>query len=59
MLAFLKLKSYLRFTISQERLINDLAFIAIENVHLKNIIKYEDLIDEFASKIVIRDFFLK
>jgi hypothetical protein len=48
MLAFLKLKSYLRFTISQERLINDLAFIAIENVHLKNTIKYEDLIDEFA-----------
>ncbi|KAK2413157.1 zinc finger MYM-type protein [Trifolium repens] len=42
------LKSYMRSTMSQERL-NGLALIAIENPLLEDI-QYEDLIDEFASK---------
>ncbi|CAL5196293.1 unnamed protein product [Lathyrus oleraceus] len=46
------LKTYLQFTISQERL-NGLALIAIENDILETI-KYEDLVDDFASKNVHR-----
>ncbi|CAL5212954.1 unnamed protein product [Lathyrus oleraceus] len=46
------LKTYLRSTMSQERL-NGLALIAIENDILE-IIKYEDLVDDFASKSVRR-----
>ncbi|XP_050920114.1 uncharacterized protein LOC127137729 [Lathyrus oleraceus] len=46
------LKTYLRSTMSQERL-NGLALIAIENDILKTI-KYEDLVDDFASKSVRR-----
>ena len=46
------LKTYLRSTMSQERL-NGLALIAIENDILETI-KYEDLIDDFASKSVRR-----
>ncbi|GJZ55028.1 zinc finger MYM-type protein 1 [Tanacetum coccineum] len=42
------LKSYLRSTMSQERL-NGLALIAIENEQLDNI-DYEDLMNSFASK---------
>ncbi|GJR27160.1 zinc finger MYM-type protein 1-like protein [Tanacetum coccineum] len=42
------LKSYLRFTMSQERL-NGLALIAIENRLLESV-DYEDLINNFASK---------
>ncbi|XP_050897880.1 uncharacterized protein LOC127104761 [Lathyrus oleraceus] len=44
------LKAYLRSTMSQERL-NGLALIAIENDILETI-KYEDLVDDFASKSV-------
>ncbi|XP_050908176.1 uncharacterized protein LOC127121782 [Lathyrus oleraceus] len=46
------LKTYLRSTMSQERL-NGLALIAIENDILETI-KYEDLVDDFASKSVRR-----
>ena len=46
------LKSYLRSTMLQERL-NGLALIAIENDVLETI-KYEELVDEFASKSVQR-----
>ncbi|XP_050876445.1 uncharacterized protein LOC127080158 [Lathyrus oleraceus] len=46
------LKTYLRSTMSQERL-NGLTLIAIENDILE-IIKYEDLVDDFASKSVRR-----
>ena len=46
------LKSYLRSTMLQERL-NELALIAIENDVLE-IVKYEDIVDEFASKSVRR-----
>ncbi|KAM6563376.1 hypothetical protein CsatB_023374 [Cannabis sativa] len=46
------LKSYLRSTMLQERL-NGLASIAIENEVLETI-KYEELVDEFASKSVRR-----
>ncbi|XP_050915556.1 uncharacterized protein LOC127130627 [Lathyrus oleraceus] len=46
------LKTYLRSTMSQERL-NGLALIAIENDILETI-KYEDLVDDFASKSVHR-----
>ncbi|XP_058783742.1 uncharacterized protein LOC131658470 [Vicia villosa] len=46
------LKTYLRSTMSQERL-NGLATIAVENDILETI-KYEDLVDEFASKSVRR-----
>ncbi|XP_024626895.1 zinc finger MYM-type protein 1-like [Medicago truncatula] len=46
------LKSYLRSTMSQERL-NGLALIAIENDILEKI-QYEDLVDEFASKNAAR-----
>ncbi|XP_023766815.1 uncharacterized protein LOC111915381 [Lactuca sativa] len=42
------LKSYLRSTMSQERL-NELAIIAIENVILQTI-DYEELVNNFASK---------
>ncbi|GKA45133.1 zinc finger MYM-type protein 1, partial [Tanacetum coccineum] len=42
------LKSYLRSTMSQERL-NGLALISIENEQLDNI-DYEDLMNRFASK---------
>jgi len=42
------LKSYLRSTMSQERL-SGLALISIENDILEKI-QYEDLVDEFASK---------
>ncbi|XP_050902206.1 uncharacterized protein LOC127112057 [Lathyrus oleraceus] len=46
------LKTYLRSTMSQERL-NGLVLIAIENDILETI-KYEDLVDYFASKNVRR-----
>ncbi|XP_050876930.1 uncharacterized protein LOC127080662 [Lathyrus oleraceus] len=46
------LKTYLRSTMSQERL-NGLALIAIENDILETL-KYEDLVDDFASKNVRR-----
>ncbi|CAH9119634.1 unnamed protein product [Cuscuta europaea] len=46
------LKSYLRSTMSQERL-NGLAMIAIENEYLEKI-EYKDLIDDFASKTARR-----
>ncbi|CAK8542871.1 unnamed protein product [Lathyrus sativus] len=46
------LKTYLRSTMSQERL-NGLALIAVENDLLETV-KYEDLVDEFASKSVRR-----
>ncbi|XP_050878760.1 uncharacterized protein LOC127082569 [Lathyrus oleraceus] len=46
------LKTYLRSTMSQERL-NGLALIAIKNDILETI-KYEDLVDDFASKNVRR-----
>ena len=46
------LKSYLRSTMSQERL-NGLALITIENDILEKI-QYEDLVDEFASKNAAR-----
>ncbi|XP_058733323.1 uncharacterized protein LOC131604926 [Vicia villosa] len=46
------LKTYLRSTMSQERL-NRLTLIAVENDILE-MIKYEDLVDEFASKSVRR-----
>lgn len=46
------LKSYLRSTMFQERL-NGLALIAIENKVLETV-KYEELVDEFASKSVRR-----
>ncbi|XP_050874991.1 uncharacterized protein LOC127078594 [Lathyrus oleraceus] len=49
------LKTYLRSTMSQERL-NGLALIAIENDILETI-KYEDLVDDFASKSVRRKTF--
>ncbi|KAI3737329.1 hypothetical protein L2E82_27327 [Cichorium intybus] len=48
------LKSYLRSTMSQERL-NGLAMIAIEN-DILDTINYEELIDNFASKNAKRDF---
>ena len=51
------LKSYLRSTMLQERL-NGLALIAIENDVLKTI-KYEEMVDEFASKSVRRTTFFK
>ncbi|XP_058733838.1 uncharacterized protein LOC131605508 [Vicia villosa] len=46
------LKTYLRSTMSQERL-NGLALIAVENDFLETL-KYEELLDEFASKSVRR-----
>ncbi|XP_058775025.1 uncharacterized protein LOC131649272 [Vicia villosa] len=46
------LKTYLRSTMSQERL-NGLALIAVENDLLERV-KYEDLVDDFASKSVRR-----
>ncbi|KAI5390485.1 hypothetical protein KIW84_075701 [Lathyrus oleraceus] len=46
------LKTYLRSTMSQERL-NGLTLIAIQNDILETI-KYEDLVDDFASKSVRR-----
>ena len=46
------LKSYLRSTMLQERL-NGLALIAIENDVLETV-KYEEMVDEFASKSVRR-----
>ncbi|KAM6558421.1 uncharacterized protein LOC115716398 [Cannabis sativa] len=46
------LKSYLRSTMLQERL-NGLALIAIENDVLETV-KFEELVDEFASKSVRR-----
>ncbi|XP_050919630.1 uncharacterized protein LOC127137189 [Lathyrus oleraceus] len=46
------LKTYLRSTMSQERL-NGLALIAVEN-DIFETIKYEDLVNEFASKSVCR-----
>ncbi|XP_058742320.1 uncharacterized protein LOC131614784 [Vicia villosa] len=50
------LKTYLRSTMSQERL-NGLALIAVENDFLETL-KYEELLDEFASKSVRRKAFL-
>ncbi|KAK2430351.1 zinc finger MYM-type protein [Trifolium repens] len=58
--SFLKLKllkSYLRFTMLQERL-NGLAMIAIENDLLENR-QYEELVDEFASKNARNENFFK
>ncbi|KAM6572089.1 hypothetical protein CsatA_016169 [Cannabis sativa] len=51
------LKSYLRSTMLQERL-NGLALIAIENDVLETV-KYEEMVDQFASKSVRRMAFFK
>lgn len=50
------LKSYSRSIISQERL-NDLSLIIIEN-YLLETIQYENLVDEFASKMLEGRLFL-
>jgi hypothetical protein len=50
------IKTYLRTTMSQERL-NGLAMISIENEYLDKL-KYDDLIEEFASKNARRSCFL-
>ena len=50
------IKTYLRTTISQERL-SDLAMILIENEYLAKL-NYDDLIEEFASKNARRSNFL-
>ncbi|XP_020249354.1 zinc finger MYM-type protein 1-like [Asparagus officinalis] len=50
------IKSYLRTTMSQERL-NGLAMISIENEYLEKL-EYDDLIEEFASKNSRRSIFL-
>ena len=49
------LKSYLRSTISQERL-NELVILSIEQNLLENI-EYKNLISNFAAQIVRRDIF--
>ena len=49
------LKSYLRSTISQERL-NELAILSIEQDLLENI-EYKSLISNFAAQIVRKDIF--
>ncbi|CAM8882900.1 unnamed protein product [Rhodiola kirilowii] len=51
------LKSYLRSTMSQERL-NALALISIEHEFLEKL-EYDILIDDFASKSAIRSMFRK